>query len=387
MEHSYYSASIAPRPRASGGLFSMPEPEENEQLLREQIRGAHADRSRARRKTARKRELTSEPVGQEARTYANARVLRSEGAFFVVRLADRHEVRAKSYKGTRSGNPKSTLVAVGDEVKVAPHEQGYLIEEVLPRRTKLSRRAAGRKTAFEQVIVANIDMLVIVASVHEPKLRSGIIDRYIVAGVDGGLTIAIVINKLDLASAEELDEALYFRDLYREIGYPVHLISASEGEGDFADQRSNRGDDERVCRAFRRWQEFYRQCHSRPRSGADGRASKKIPARGAHHLGQHPSRSDSSAGVSREKRRGTGTHVHRGFAWGTRICKFRNRSWEPEIRVRGIPEIPGAMRDSQLFAHSRAGLSSSASGGRGQNFHRPLYELSKAAGRSPRSRN
>ena len=45
---------------------------------------------------------------------------------------------------------------------------GYLIEEVLPRRTKLSRRAAGRKTAFEQVVIANLDVLVIVASVHEP---------------------------------------------------------------------------------------------------------------------------------------------------------------------------------------------------------------------------
>jgi len=106
-----------------------------------------------------------------------------------------------------------------------------MIEEVLPRRTKLSRRASGTGVAFEQVIVSNIDMLVIVASVGEPKLRSGIIDRYIVAGIEGGLSIAIAINKIDLASSEEMDEALYFRDLYEEIGYRVLLVSAELGTG------------------------------------------------------------------------------------------------------------------------------------------------------------
>ncbi len=210
-------------------------PEDDEQLLREQIRGAHTDRTRARRKLARKPEQSVgyrvSGAGLGKTELISGRVIRSEGVFFVIRLADGKEARARSYKGTRSANPKSTLVAVGDEVKIAEHEQGYLIDEVLARHTKLSRRAAGRKMAFEQVIISNIDLLVIVASVHEPKLRSGIIDRYIVAGVDGGLEIVIAINKADLATPDELDESLYFRDLYLEIGYPVYLLSAAEGKG------------------------------------------------------------------------------------------------------------------------------------------------------------
>ncbi len=162
----------------------------------------------------------------------------------MLRLADGSTVRAKTYKGTRSANPSSTLVAVGDEVRLANplllkeeaesrsrNARGYLIEEVLPRRTKLSRKAAGRRDAFEQVIVANVDLLMIVASVVEPKLRSGIIDRYIVAGIEGGLEIVIAINKIDLVSETEMDEALYFRDLYREIGYPLYLISAALSSG------------------------------------------------------------------------------------------------------------------------------------------------------------
>jgi ribosome biogenesis GTPase / thiamine phosphate phosphatase len=147
-------------------------------------------------------------------------------------------MRARTYKGTRSANPNSTLVAIGDEVQLATPDESnnendadLLIEEVLPRRTKLSRRASGRRDAFEQVIVANVDLLVIVVSVGKPKLRSGIIDRYIVAGVEGGLDIVIAINKIDDAPAKEMDEASYFQDVYQEIGYPVHLLSAITGSG------------------------------------------------------------------------------------------------------------------------------------------------------------
>jgi len=156
----------------------------------------------------------------------------------VLRLDDGSEVRAKTYKSTRSANPNATLVAIGDKVKFASHTEDnsddgsisdYLIEEVLPRRTKLSRRAAGRREAFEQVIVANVDVLVIVVCVGKPKLRSGIIDRYVVAGVEGGLDIVIAINKMDIASEAEKDEAQYFQDVYQEIGYPVLLMSASSG--------------------------------------------------------------------------------------------------------------------------------------------------------------
>ena len=162
----------------------------------------------------------------------SARVTGTEGPFFLLHTQSGETIRAKSYKSTVTTNPNSTLVAVGDNVRIdIPENAPAVIEQVLERRTKLSRHAAGRKDRFEQVIVANIDMLVIVASVHEPKLRSGIIDRYIVAGVDGGLQIAIAINKIDLASEEEMDEALYFQDLYTEIGYPVYLVSAADDSG------------------------------------------------------------------------------------------------------------------------------------------------------------
>lgn len=160
-----------------------------------------------------------------------ARIIGAESALFVARLQDGSELRVKTYKGTKTGNPGSTLVAVGDDVKLSVQEDGTpIIEEVLERATKLARAAAGRSDAFEQVIVSNIELLVIVASATEPPLRSGIIDRYIVAGLDGGLEIGIAINKIDLASEAQRDEALYYRDVYQEIGYPVAVVSAEKQE-------------------------------------------------------------------------------------------------------------------------------------------------------------
>ncbi len=210
----------------------------------EQIRSAHQDRDRTRRKLSKKREqLSLAPAEKDVRP-PSARVITTEGIFYVLRLEDGSELRARTYKGTRSANPNATLVAIGDQVRLAIPSQStnennstvendadILIEEVLPRRTKLSRRAAGRRESFEQVIVANVDVLVIVTSVGKPKLRSGIIDRYIVAGVEGGLNIVIAINKIDNAPPKEMDEASYFRDVYQEIGYPVHLLSAIKGSG------------------------------------------------------------------------------------------------------------------------------------------------------------
>ena len=207
--------------------------DESSPVKSEQIRGAHEDRSRERRKLSRKRERhviqNQEPLSEDLKS---ARILTAEGAYFIARLDDGEEVRAQTYKGTRTANPNSTLVTIGDAVRIAyKKDEVSIVEEVLARRTKLARKAAGRATRFEQVIVANIDILVIVASACEPALRSGIIDRYIVAGLEGGLTITIVINKLDIANFREREEAEYFREFYQEIGYPVILVSSATGMG------------------------------------------------------------------------------------------------------------------------------------------------------------
>ena len=72
--------------------------------------------------------------------------------------------------------------------------QGGLIERVEPRHGCICRAVRGR----QQVLVANVDQLAIVASAAEPRLKPNLIDRLLVAAEKGGVRPLICINKIDL---------------------------------------------------------------------------------------------------------------------------------------------------------------------------------------------
>ncbi len=128
-----------------------------------------------------------------------------------------------------SDTGESKPVAVGDRVVFTPTEEGEgVVEKVLPRRTKLSRKSP-RDRRTEHVIVTNVDQLLIVASVREPPLTPGIIDRYVIAGEAGGLSPVVCINKIDLA--QDPSEYADVARMYREIDYTVLLTSARTEAG------------------------------------------------------------------------------------------------------------------------------------------------------------
>jgi ribosome biogenesis GTPase / thiamine phosphate phosphatase len=116
-------------------------------------------------------------------------------------------------------------VAIGDQVLFSPARRR--IEQVLPRRTALSR-ADPHNPHLERVIAANVDVVVNVVSLKTPPLRPGLIDRYLIAIGKSGAEPLLCVNKIDLLeSAEELDEVRPYQD----IGIPVILCSASTGAG------------------------------------------------------------------------------------------------------------------------------------------------------------
>lgn len=122
-------------------------------------------------------------------------------------------------------------VAIGDRVRyVDAGDGGGMIVEVLPRNSKLSRPApVPGQRVFEQVIVANADLILPVFSVANPTPKWGLLDRYLVSAEAAEIPVRIVINKLDLAwKNPDFDEEI---EIYRRIGYPVLLVSAATGEG------------------------------------------------------------------------------------------------------------------------------------------------------------
>ena len=128
-----------------------------------------------------------------------------------------------------SDTGESKPFVVGDRVVfTATSESEGIIESVLPRHSKLSRRVPDDPHT-EHIIASNIDQLLIVASVRQPPLTAGIIDRYIIAGEAGGLTPIVCINKTDLAAGpEEYAETVA---VFVKMGYVVLATSARTGAG------------------------------------------------------------------------------------------------------------------------------------------------------------
>ena len=118
-------------------------------------------------------------------------------------------------------------VAVGDTVVFsdAMNNEGF-ITEILPRRTKLTRRAAGAKP-LEQVIVANADQVVPVIAAAQPKPKWHLVDRYLAGAEASGLPALIVITKMDLVQGKKAERKIMeVVENYLALGYDVLLTSA-----------------------------------------------------------------------------------------------------------------------------------------------------------------
>lgn len=119
-------------------------------------------------------------------------------------------------------------IAIGDRVRFADAGQDRgIITEVLPRLSKLSRPAYQR--AIEQVIAANVDLIIPVFAVADPTPKWGLLDRYLVSAESSKLPVLIVITKSDLAwKNKDIDKDL---EIYRRAGYAVQTISSNTGAG------------------------------------------------------------------------------------------------------------------------------------------------------------
>ena len=123
----------------------------------------------------------------------------------------------------------TNVIAVGDHVIVSPDGAGRgVVEAVLPRRSVLARPDVFARH-LQQVIVANADQLLIVASWREPAVWLELIDRYLIAAERHNLLPVICVNKVDLAEDEDICRA-ELRP-YVDLGYRVLFTSALTGAG------------------------------------------------------------------------------------------------------------------------------------------------------------
>ncbi|TWT55455.1 putative ribosome biogenesis GTPase RsgA [Thalassoglobus neptunius] len=161
----------------------------------------------------------------------SGRVLKCIGANHVVVQSDRNHSKPEVFTctvrrvvRTLSRDSRNPVVA-GDHVKFLPvNETEGVIERVEPRDRTLSR--GSRREAH--VIVSNVDQAVIVASVDEPVLKPGLIDRFLCSTEKGQIRAIICLNKIDLGDRVQLQRLV---GQYARLGYPVVMTDAVQGEG------------------------------------------------------------------------------------------------------------------------------------------------------------
>ena len=119
------------------------------------------------------------------------------------------------------------MPAVGDWVML--RDGAPIIEQVLQRRTVLSRKQPGRAIG-EQVLAANIDVLFIVSGLDR-DYNERRLERYLVVAGQSGARRVIVLNKSDLAPAYGIDLAETVERLRVRSGAPVLGVSALGGDG------------------------------------------------------------------------------------------------------------------------------------------------------------
>ncbi|NLB71404.1 MAG: ribosome small subunit-dependent GTPase A [Chloroflexi bacterium] len=129
----------------------------------------------------------------------------------------------------RKGRAEGDLVAVGDQVLIDPQpDLTGSIEEVLPRKSVLSRQLTGVNYEYQQIIIANADLAMLVFSCTNPEPSLRMLDRFLVVTERAHIPAVIVVNKIDLCGIETARAKF---SLYEDIGYDVVYASAETGEG------------------------------------------------------------------------------------------------------------------------------------------------------------
>lgn len=140
-------------------------------------------------------------------------------------LRGRHRIARETHA---SGIPYRNPLCVGDRVAIQTEGDSdeAVIETVEPRRNTLCRSSPSEI----HMLGSNIDRAVVVASLKTPPLRSGFIDRFLLACSEASVPAAIFFTKIDLFDETSEDDALLLSraDYYAATGIPCYFDNLVE---------------------------------------------------------------------------------------------------------------------------------------------------------------
>lgn len=158
-------------------------------------------------------------------------VTKSTGSWYEVKCNSGEIVKCR-LKGILRLDESNTTnpVAVGDMVTIENYEADWVIANVLPRNNYIVRVSPKHEKA-RQIIAANVDQAVLVATLAMPRTSTGFIDRFLLTAEAYHIPTLLVFNKQDALSKKHLVKQEEVVATYRSIGYDVILASATDGTG------------------------------------------------------------------------------------------------------------------------------------------------------------
>ena len=112
----------------------------------------------------------------------------------------------------------------GDHVEYVIQGEKRYLTFVAPRRHVIRR--AGKREGDTRVLASHVDQGLVVSAV-KPRLKEGLVDRYIVALLHEGIEPVVVLNKSDLDEGDMWQRMLVYKDL----GYATFRVSAAKQHG------------------------------------------------------------------------------------------------------------------------------------------------------------
>ena len=164
-----------------------------------------------------------------------ALVYKSTGSWYVVKTAEGKLFNARIKGVFKIGELNSTNpLAVGDQVEIEFEEdtqgQTAVIHYIADRKNYIARSSPRHKMQHH-IIAANLDQLLLFATLKDPKTSTGFLDRFLVAAEAYHVPPVIVFNKADIYREKELTLFARIQDVYTAIGYRVVLTSVKENTG------------------------------------------------------------------------------------------------------------------------------------------------------------
>ena len=136
------------------------------------------------------------------------KVIKSTGSWYIVldEQGRQWECRLRGkirLDGIRSTNP----VAVGDNVQFEqePGKETGVIKKIEPRDNVIVRQSVNLSKA-SHIIAANVDLAIVVATIAQPRTSTGFIDRFLVTAEAYHIPAALIFNKCDLYTEEQIEE-------------------------------------------------------------------------------------------------------------------------------------------------------------------------------------